>query len=77
MSKAFRDEQQETDDFEELCGGVAKAQRLLHLYQDSYPNGTAYDFLMGRGATKEQVFEAKAKREGFTAQQVNAFRNLQ
>jgi len=71
-----KDEQAMTDKFEELCGGVKKAQRLLYLWQNSYPVGDKLDMLYGRGLTKAQVFERAAKREGFTDEQIDYFYNL-
>lgn len=69
------DEQAENDAFEQLCGGHVRAFRLLHLWQDTYatpwPPGHMYY------KTKEQVFRAKAKRDGFTDEQVEAFFHLQ
>jgi hypothetical protein len=70
------DEQAETDAFERLCGGVKRAQRMLYLWNDSYPAGSEYDRMMGRGASKAEVFKAKAKREGFTDEQIAAFMHL-
>ena len=64
------------EQFEELVGGVVKAERLMRIWNNSYKCGTKYDFLMGRGRTKEQVFERKAKSEGFTEQQISYFYQL-
>ena len=58
-------------------GGVAKAEGLLHLWNTSYPVGTRYDFLYGRGKTKEDVFYNKAIREGFTDEEIDAFMLLE
>lgn len=71
------DEQATQDDFVELVGGTAKADRLMNIYNNSYPSGTAYDRLQGRGKTKDEVFQAKAKREGYTDEQIEAFFMLQ
>jgi hypothetical protein len=78
MSKRKRfvltgDELVDTSAFEVYVGGANKAQRLMSLYNNSYPNGTALDRLYGRAKTKEQVFEVKAKGEGFSAEHVSAF----
>jgi hypothetical protein len=70
-------EQKDTAAFEELCGGVPQAQRLLRLYMNTHGHGTAYDMVMGRGRTKEQVFRKRACEEGFTSEQINAFLRLQ
>ena len=71
-----KDEQAMTDNFEELCGGVTKAQRLFFLWKHSDATGTKFDMLYGVGLTKSQVFERHAKREGFTDKQIDAFYNL-
>ena len=70
-------EQEQTAEFERLCGGVDKAQRLFRLYKDSRGFGNAYDMVMGRGQTKEQVFRKRACEEGFTHEQINALLRLQ
>lgn len=70
-------EQEQTAAFEKLCGGVQQAQRLFRVYKDSHGTGTAYDFAMGRGRTKTQVFAKRACTEGFTMAQVNALLALQ
>lgn len=68
-----KDERAMTDNFEELCGGVKKAQRLFQLWKNSYSAGTKFDMLYGNGQTKSQVFEKKAKQEGFTDEQIKYF----
>lgn len=70
-------EQEQTAAFEELCGGVQKAQRLLQLYKNSHGFGSAYDIVRGRGRTKEQVFVKQACEEGFTKEQADALLTLQ
>lgn len=77
LAQTLTDEQAATEAFEDLCGGVNKAQRLLQLYKNSYPSGTEYDRLMGRGKTKEEVFARKAKQAGFTDEQIDALLDLQ
>jgi len=54
-------------------GGVKNADRMMQLLTTSYPSGTAYDRLYGRGKSATEVFKSKARREGFTASQINAF----
>ena len=66
----MRDEQALTDRFERLCGSIVKAQRLLHIWQDSY---ACNHFTPRYCKTKKQVFEAKAKEEGYTRKQIQAF----
>lgn len=68
-----KDEAAMQEHFEHLVGGVAKAERLLWLWKNSFKSGTKYDFLMGRGKIREEVFEAKAKAEGFTQNQIECF----
>jgi hypothetical protein len=70
-------EQEQTAAFEQLCGGVEKAQRLFKLWKNSRGYGTAYDIAMGRGRTKEQVFTKRACEEGFTTEQCYALMRLQ
>ena len=69
------DEQALTDEFESECGSVEKAQRLFQIWKDSHANGTALDILHQRpwAKSREQVFEARAKAEGFTKRQIGAF----
>lgn len=71
------DEQRKTEEFERLCGGVAKAQELFSIYKNSYRRGTNYDFAMGGGASKETVFIKKALARGFTLAQCQALLDLQ
>jgi len=73
-----KDEQAMQDHFEELVGGARKAERLLWLWNDSYPVGTKYDkdFKTGHYHSAEEVFEAKAKREGYTQEMINCFHAL-
>jgi hypothetical protein len=59
-----------------LIGEVSKLERLMQLWKNSYPCGTKLDFLYGRGRTKEQIFERKAKTEGFTDKQIECFYEL-
>jgi len=60
--------------FEEFVGGVPRAERLLQLYLNSYP-------VCGLGGrverSKAEVFTAKARREGFSAAQAEAWLALQ
>jgi hypothetical protein len=63
------DEQATTNAFEEYVGGVRRAQRLLYIYNNSYP-------MPGRWTeqvSKDQVFRSRAKREGFTDAEIDAF----
>jgi hypothetical protein len=64
--------------FEDAVGGVSKAEQMQRLWNDSYPCGTKYDktFKTGFYRSKEQVFWIKAKREGFTQEQIDMFLSL-
>ncbi len=68
------DEQERTDAFVELCGGRTEADRLSWLYANSYPCST-HD--IWKPKSKLQVFREKAEAEGFSTQQIEAFRQLQ
>jgi hypothetical protein len=70
------DEQQRCDKFEKMVGGVKRAQRLLSIWNNSYSCGTKLDFLVARGKTREQVFEMRARAEGFTDKQIQCFHKL-
>ena len=69
------DERLAQEMFENACGGVKRAERLMHLCNESYPRGTKYDktFKTGFYRSKEQIFAIKAKREGFTQEQIDMF----
>jgi len=71
-----KDEQVMQENFEELCGGYKRAERLMYLWNNSYKTGTKYDFLMGGGRSKIEVFEKKAKEDGFTKKQIECFYSL-
>ena len=70
----MRDEQAETDAFEQACGGVERAQALFRIWQNchavQHPNPRY-------SKTREQVFEGLAQDAGFTAKQIRAFYNCQ
>jgi len=57
--------------------GVGRAQRLLSIYCHSHPCGTALDFLMGEGTTKQQAFRRRALDEGYTRRELAMFEALQ
>ena len=69
----MKDEQLMTESFEELVGGVSKARQLFNLYKNSHSHNPLY----GEKRTKQQVFETKAKNEGFTNEQIQFFYELQ
>ena len=70
----MRNEQALTDRFEQACGSVFCAQQLFHIYKDSYPH---HDINPRYAKTKDQVFRARAEREGFTRKQIQAFYDCQ
>ena len=72
------DEQESQAMFEDAVGGVKKAERMQRLWNDSYPCGTKYDktFKTGFYHSKEQIFAIKAKRDGFTQEQIDMFLTL-
>ncbi len=67
------DEQEATDRFEDLCGGVSRAQMLLRLWLYACPGISADVF---NKPTKKDVFKCGAKKEGFSDEQIEAFFNL-
>jgi len=73
-----KDEKAMQEQFEELCGGVKRAERLMWIWNNSYQIGTKYDqvFKTGFHHTKRQVFDLKAKKEGFTDEQIQCFLEL-
>jgi hypothetical protein len=64
-SNRLATEQDRTDAFEELCGGVANSQRLFQIWKDCWP------------PNKIASFQKRAKNEGYTDQQIDALLNLQ
>jgi hypothetical protein len=67
------DEQADTDAFVEYVGGRDRADQLARIYGRSHPTGTQYDFLYGRGRTREQNFARAAKTTGFQDHEIAAF----
>ena len=71
---------EEHEAFEQLCGGPTRAFQLLHCHSESMPHPSAYDLMMQgktREQSKEESFRRRAKRQGFTEQEINAFLELQ
>lgn len=64
------DERATQEAFVEYVGGTRKADRLMYLWNDSYPCSTHDIF---KPLTKEEVFRSKAIREGYTHEQISAF----
>jgi hypothetical protein len=69
-------EQERQDRFVRLVGGTNRADELMRIWNNSYPHGTKYDRLYGRGLTKEQAFERNALNRGFTKRQISAFYSI-
>jgi len=67
----FVDEQELQDRFVSLCGGTASADRLQQIWNGSYPHQSAFG-----DESKVEVFRKNARREGFTARQIEAFLKL-
>ena len=65
----MRDEQKENDRFIRLVG-VKKADRLQYIWNTSYPHGFQSE------VPKETEFLKRAKDEGFTDKQIDAFLKL-
>lgn len=57
------DERAMHEQFEELCGGSARAFRLMHFYRDGH-------------FRSNEAFIKAATREGFTKEQCSAFLSL-
>jgi len=66
-------EQERQDDFVELVGGYRRAERLMHISQDSYPSSSWNLKLGHHRISKEAVFRNKAKRECFSDKEINCF----
>jgi len=64
------DEQATQDAFVEFVGGTRRADQLSRIAKDSYPHG-----MLGSPyyQTREEVLRLKAKNEGFTDKEVDAF----
>jgi hypothetical protein len=70
----FNHEQATQDAFVEYVGGTRKAEQLSRLYNDSYPTPWPPGHPYAR--TKIEVFRAKALREGFSKEDIDAFMML-
>lgn len=73
----MHDEAQKTEEFEAICGGVNRANRLFLLHKNTHDNRTALDKLQSKGKTREEAFRAKALRDDFTEAQIDALLDLQ
>jgi hypothetical protein len=68
---AFKDEMATQEAMVEYVGGHHRAEQLSRIRQNSYPMPT----YKGELSAKE-VFRIRAKREGFTDMEVDAFESL-
>jgi hypothetical protein len=70
-------ERERQDEFVEMVGGTQKAEQMLRISQNSYPQSA---WILERGGhcklSGKEVFRLKAKREGFTDKQINCFLSL-
>lgn len=66
-------EQERQDEFEDLCGGMAKAERLMKVWNDSYPTGMKHSRYYH---SREDNFRARAKGWGYTDCQIDMFMTL-
>jgi len=69
------DERATHDAFVEFVGGRDRADRLFWIWKHSYEQ-TVYPSYLYKPVPREQVFREKAKREGFTDEEVDAFLSL-
>ena len=58
-----------------MVGGVQRAERLMWIWNESYPMPKAGPF-WDNMIPKETVFRRRARREGYTDEQVQAFMEL-
>jgi hypothetical protein len=58
--------------------GSVRADRLMQIYNDSYPSGTQYDKTMKTGQyhSKEAVFRSRAKQAGYTDKEIKMFLSI-
>ena len=68
------DERASHEAFEEYMGGRSRADQLFRIYQNSYPMPTHQ---IGVTLSSEEVFQHKAKREGFSQEEIDALLLLQ
>ncbi len=73
----MKDEQEQHEAFERLCGSPSQAERLFRLYKDTHDNRTALDKLMGKGCDRDKSFRRKALRNGYTVLQADTLLALQ
>ena len=69
-----RDEQDLQNQFVDLVGGSARADRLDYIWKNSYPGITSS--WIKPAPTKTEMFIRAAKRNGFTDREIQAFLEL-
>jgi len=69
----YENEQEKQDRFMRLVGGKQRAEELQRISNNSYPRLGGYT---GQRYSKYEVFREKAKRAGFTDEQIDAFIDL-
>jgi hypothetical protein len=62
------------DQFEKLVGGRVRADRLARIWSQSYPGVRISTFR--DPPTREEVFRKKARRDGFTDREIDAYLEL-
>jgi hypothetical protein len=74
----YQTEQERQDEFVDLMGGHRNAEKLYRIWQNSYPRfcSIPYGEALPRQHTKEEVFTASAKEQGFTKKQIEMFLSL-
>jgi len=78
-SERLATEQDRHEAFEELVGGPTRAFRLLHMWQNTYDNRTAYDRLgskVSQQEAKERKLRRRATSDGYTDAEIDAFLEL-
>lgn len=74
----FVDEQDATEQLEAIVGSPEKCFMLMRMYGESnIPYGTVYDRLMGKISDTKTIFRSKAKKNGFSDKQIDAFLEYQ
>ncbi len=69
----MKTEMERQDEFVQLVGGMARADRLSRISQDSYPMPSWSCERGHHKISREEVFRNKAKREGFNDKEINCF----
>ena len=69
----YMTEQERQDYFVRVVGGRQKAEKMHRLWQNTYPRYCSLNDGYPKQHTKQEVFLVKAKEEGFTKKQIDAF----